>query len=706
MPFGNKKEAKYFDAADVAWEYLERGWQPIPVGVRQKKPRDSAWQSLSITEATVEDLFGPEDNIGIQLGARSGGLTDVDIDCPEALSLADLILPTTDAIFGRPSKPASHRLYITDLCSTEQKAAIQFREPPALSAGGQPAMLVELRIGGGDKGAQTLAPGSLHPSGEEVRWDNEGDPRSVSGIDLKKATTELAVATTLVRHYPPEGSRHDAALVLGGVLARLQGITADGIKKFVAVVARVAGDEEADERGNSAAGAVDLLNRGEPTPGLPRMREVWGVDVADTVAKWLGLVAETGDENEIERLARLDLLSYERERKEVAQRLGIDRTTTLDKLVDAKRRELQKNTDGDFLEPVDPWPESVDGNELLNDVCDVFERHVVLRSSASLACALWTLHAHGHDTATHSPILDISSPTKRCGKTQLLGTAALLVPKPLSAANVTAATVFRAIDKWHPTLLIDEMDTFLADKSDLRGVLNSGHDRRSAYVLRCVGDESVPTKFSTWGPKIFAHIGRVPATLEDRSIRIELRLRLRAEEIERMPRGDAYVDIRRKSARWAVDNIERLKDADPKIPTALNDRAADNWRPLLAIADACGFGKEAREAALELSKVDDDETDAIVLLGDLADLFDSEEQRVHSAVSLSSSEIVKALAELEDRKWPEFRGAKPITPTQLAALLKPFKIYPRKVRDRDRERQVQGYFFEQFSKTFERYLGK
>jgi len=274
-------------AVELARDYLRRGWQPVPIDRGQKMPRDKAWQSLAITEANVEDYFSDDDNVGVQLGGRSGGLTDVDIDCAEALGLANDILPATEAIFGRRSKPRSHRLYVTDLCTTDQKATIRFAEPKTLSNGQESATLVELRIGGGDKAAQTVAPGSVHPSGEKVRWDTEGEPTSVSGVDLKRAVAMLAFAALLVRHYPASGNRHEAALVLGGVLARGPADSADEIEKFVSAVARRAGDEEAEERGNSAAGAVGLLTQGQPTPGLPRMREVWGAEVTDTVAKWL-----------------------------------------------------------------------------------------------------------------------------------------------------------------------------------------------------------------------------------------------------------------------------------------------------------------------------------------------------------------------------------------------------------------------------------
>jgi hypothetical protein len=308
---------------DIALRYLRRGLQPVPVPHGQKSPTQTGWQNLEITEANIGDFFGITGNVGVLLGGKSGGLTDIDIDCPEALALADEFLPPTGAVFGRNSKPRSHRLYMTRLYETETKAVIRYAEPAALARDGEKtATLVELRIGGGDKGAQTIFPGSTHPSGEPVRWDNEGEPASVDGSNLKKVVAAWAAATLLLRNYPAQGARHDAALVLGGVLARKPGATADEVKRFVSAVARHAGDEQADERGSSAAGAVELLARGEPTPGLPRMREVWGAEVANAAAQWLGL-APSVDGDEIDRLAGLDLLSYERERKRSTRSLPI-----------------------------------------------------------------------------------------------------------------------------------------------------------------------------------------------------------------------------------------------------------------------------------------------------------------------------------------------------------------------------------------------
>ena len=131
-----------------------------------------------------------------------------------------------------------------------------------------------------------------------------------------------------------------------------------------------------------------------------------------------------------------------------------------------------------------------------------------------------------------SPILAILSPEKRCGKTTLLELLASFVLRPLPTANMTPATVFRGIESYRPTLLVDEADTFIRNSDELRGVLNSGHRRGMAFVLRTVGDDYAVKTFSTWCPKAMAAIGRLPETLQDRSIVISLRRRAAHETVE------------------------------------------------------------------------------------------------------------------------------------------------------------------------------
>jgi Bifunctional DNA primase/polymerase, N-terminal len=170
------------DALTIARSFLKRGWKPVPVQYRKKMPIGGGWQTQEITRANVGQHFnGHRINIGVQLGHASGGLTDVDLDCEEALHLAEELLPPTNAIFGRRSRARSHWLYVTDLCDTEETAAIRYDVPRELTGElEEDTLLVEIRIGAADRGAQTVAPGSIHPSGEPVRWDDDGEPAKVA----------------------------------------------------------------------------------------------------------------------------------------------------------------------------------------------------------------------------------------------------------------------------------------------------------------------------------------------------------------------------------------------------------------------------------------------------------------------------------------------------------------------------------------------
>ena len=354
------------------------------------------------------------------------------------------------------------------------------------------------------------------------------------------------------------------------------------------------------------------------------------------------------------------------------------------------------------LSDPEPWPEAVDGAEVLDELTATFSRFLVLPEGAATACALWVMHAHAHDAFEVSPLLAITSPEKRCGKTTLLELGTALVPRPLPASSVTTAVLFRAVEKFRPTLLADEMDAFFGRNNELRGILNSGHRRSFARVLRSVGDDFEPRCFATWSPKILALIGRLPDTLADRSIPVRMRRKRKGERAERL-RLDRLGELeptRRRAWSWAQASFQALASADPAVPPELNDRAADNWRPLLAIADLAGgpWPERARRAAILLSSDrEDDNSAAVLLLGDLKRLYENRE-----ADRLSSAEIVAALLEMEYRPWPEWRNGKPITRQQLATLLRPFDIVPKSLWIG--ERTVRGYELGALEDAFSRYL--
>lgn len=412
--------------------------------------------------------------------------------------------------------------------------------------------------------------------------------------------------------------------------------------------------------------------------------------------------ATEASEKDIEALAQLSHLDYDRDRREAAKRLGLT-VTILDKAVKAARKRAlstKSSTDNGFMQPVVPCDHPVDGADLLAEISRALDKFMVLPRGASAAVALWSVFAHCHDAADHSPILAIESPEKRCGKTTLMLIVRQLVPKALLASNTTTASLFRCIETYHPTFLLDEAETFARINEEMRGVLNSGFDHDSAYVIRTVGDNHEPRRFHTWCPKVLALIGTLPDTLQDRSIVIALRRCMPHEKGQRFSsksHADLHV-LQTKAARWAMDHLDELHGADPVMPHGLDDRAQDCWRPLLAIADAAGgeWTEKARAAAIDLSSArnaDDGASTGTRLLANIREIFEKARDE-----EIASSELVNRLSENEVWPWAEWRNGRPITPHWVARTLKGFAIGPRK------RRSANVYHSDDFKDAWVRYI--
>jgi putative DNA primase/helicase len=408
---------------------------------------------------------------------------------------------------------------------------------------------------------------------------------------------------------------------------------------------------------------------------------------------------------EITRLSALSPVRYDRERKEAAKRIGV-RITVLDALVAAKR----KGVTGDggvqgravvLPEPA-PWENSVDGAVLLDEIVSEIKRYVVLPEHSARACACWVVHTFLTDNFLLSPRLCISSPTKGCGKTTLLDVVSHLVPRPLLAANVSSAAVFRVTEKHKPCLLIDEADTFLGVSDELRGVLNSGH-RKGGAVLRVCGDDHEPRLFATFCPCAIALIGTLPSTLADRSVHIELSRRRSNERVEsfRPDRAGHLDQLARQAARWAQDNVITVGAADPDMPEEVTNRARDNWRVLKAIASVAGskWPNYIDDAAKAAHARGGDESSRLErLLEDIRAVGFNGNQ-----IETRSADLVQRLIDLEGRPWAEAGpGRKPLTQNGLARLLKPLAIAPGNVGPESN--RARGYRREQFGDAFERYL--
>jgi putative DNA primase/helicase len=275
----------------------------------------------------------------------------------------------------------------------------------------------------------------------------------------------------------------------------------------------------------------------------------------------------TGTDNAvIGELASLDPLEYELGRVLAAAGLGI-RVSALDKLVKGRRAARQAENAVLPHWNVEPSAEPVDGAALLNNLRQIFRRYVVLPTGADIVLSLWVLHAWTMDAGDISPLMVLVSPTKRCGKTSVLILMYFLTPRSELSSNITAPALFRYIEDVRPTLLIDEADSFAKGNEELRGILNSGHTKAAANVIRNVDHK--PRRFSTWAPKAIATIGTLADTLEDRAVVVRLQRKPPGATVERLGRRDNadFAALRSQAARWAADNFDKLADPDPRCPT-------------------------------------------------------------------------------------------------------------------------------------------
>lgn len=353
--------------------------------------------------------------------------------------------------------------------------------------------------------------------------------------------------------------------------------------------------------------------------------------------------------------------------------------------------------------------EAPSGAELLVNLIAFIRRYVALSEGQVILVALWIVHTHALDAADTTAYLNIRSAEKRSGKTRLLETLSLLVARPWLTGRVTAAVLVRKVAAEVPSLLLDESDAaFKGDKEyseTLRGVLNAGF-RRGGVASLCVGQGAnlAYEDFPVFSPKAIAGIGRLPDTVADRSIPIELLRRRPNEQVERFRLrkvGPDALPLKSAAAAWAEVHLEALAKAEPELPEELDDRAQDITEPLLAIADEVGgeWPERAREAAIALltgEHREDSESLGVRLLRDIRDVFD-----VEAKDRLSTDNILDQLRSPDDSPWQALRG-EPLDANRLARMLRAYGIRPEKMRVGSGT--FRGYRRASFEDAWTRYL--
>jgi hypothetical protein len=349
--------------------------------------------------------------------------------------------------------------------------------------------------------------------------------------------------------------------------------------------------------------------------------------------------------------------------------------------------------------------DNLDGAELLDELLDVLTRYVVFSDRhVAHAVALWIATTHALPAFEHAPRLVLTSPEKRCAKSRTLDIISGTCHRPLVSVNATVAAIYRSLGGDHPpTLIIDEADTLFGTKraaeqnEDLRALLNAGH-QRGRPALRCVGPNQIPTEFSTFAMAALAGIGTMPDTITDRAVNVTMRRRTSGEKVSQFRSrrdGPVLEHVRGRLASWALERIEELAKAEPVMP--VEDRAADTWEPLIAIADAAGahWPKTARAACRALvdaaDSADEDKSLAVKLLVDIRNVFADK----HVSF-LSSTELIAELRRLDESPWDDFD----YTSRKLAKRLKEFGV----TSGRNAAGTARGYRFEDLSDVFSRYI--
>ena len=283
-------------------------------------------------------------------------------------------------------------------------------------------------------------------------------------------------------------------------------------------------------------------------------------------------------------------------------------------------------------------------------------------------------------------------------------------------------------------MLIDEYDAQAAGDKEmaesLRGQLNSSFNRRSAVVLKSVplpGGGWDTRQFSTWAPTCVAGIGKQSETVEDRGVIIRLERKPRDVKVSRLrgKDGGELAVLARKLARFVVDNEHAIRNAEPEVPDALNDRQQDAWTPLFTVADVAGgaWPDRARAAAKALCQIaaeEDVEADIkTVLLADIRDIFvrlfpdhgqerDDGPGRPGDGPRLLTKQLLDELHALEERPWIAWgKSRKPLTDLGLASFLRPYGVHSSTVRVEDASGQIvrgKGYFLRSLEDVFSRYL--
>lgn len=415
----------------------------------------------------------------------------------------------------------------------------------------------------------------------------------------------------------------------------------------------------------------------------------------------------------IQDLKTMDKDAYKAGKKSFVKTMtdGVDGLTDSQAkaLVGAIRRTFmeEKRIKAPYEVDPEPWSEEVSVLDVVREIESIIRRVMYIEPHYVTAAAYFCLATWFAGYVEYAPYMVITSPDKRCGKSTLIRLMMKLVRRPyVMSGKPSESSLFRTIEDCEPTVIIDEVDTFLKNAPELQGLFNGGINRELAFIQRTETTSSgshFVKNYSTFGFKIFSGIGanEVGEALVDRAIVVELqrraggaeRVRVRVRDIP----AEQIENLRRKMFRLSLQYGEQLASmkgaACPVMPAGFDDRSCDKWETLLALADLAGAdeGIRVRDAACEAAKKKSEPTWREQLLADTGAVVERAIAeggydvmmngaiiRISVGTDKSKGEFIlsenlhTALTTDKEKRWMTFDRGNPIAQCKVSQALRKF----------------------------------
>ncbi len=337
---------------------------------------------------------------------------------------------------------------------------------------------------------------------------------------------------------------------------------------------------------------------------------------------------------------------------------------------------------------------------ILDEITTWINRYLILPGEyCAPTLALWAAHTHVSNSFYVTPRLIFSSPVPGSGKTRALELLEHITHNPKSTANSSSAALYRRIaatpeSECPPSILFDETDTIFGrsptpQAEEMRGLINAGY-KRGATVDRCVGENLKVVEFPVFAPVALAGLaGNMPDTITSRAIVIGMKKRRNSEHVDpyySRQASEEMANVRVALQQWAQDNSETLKHARPSMPQGVEDRPAEIWEALLAIADNAGghWPVTARKAcaAFVFTPSKKPPSLGIELLNDIRVVMGHDGNDEYAPVDrVRSAELLQRLKNLDESPWG-MDSKTPLTPRRLSQILAGYDVKPVKIRDK------------------------